>query len=517
MPSKLSIRFRLNAALAVLAALLTLIGIIGVFGMRASIADIQEIYTNQLASTRFVAASQLNAAVVRTTLDRAVFHPDSADVPTTIDKAVGYREKSEKAWNAYQALPKSAEEKALSEKVEALRSKFFKEGVEPLIAALRAQDAAAIDQQVMTKIPPMFVELTGAVNALERNQSDQAQAMYENATARSQRFLWMVTGAIAIGIVGALACAIGLRRAISEPLVRMLASFGRISRGDLTERIRATSQDEMGDLTQGLHRMQSGLIDAIQTMRGGSEAIATATRQIAAGNLDLSQRTEQQASALEETAASMEQLTAIVKQNAENAHQANQLAAAASETASRGGEDMRNVVSTMSGIQHASRKIGEITAVIEGIAFQTNILALNAAVEAARAGEQGRGFAVVAGEVRELAQRSASAAKEIVQLINDTVSQVEAGTQQVDKAGTTMHDLVQAVGRVTSIMGEISTASREQSAGIDQVGKAVTQMDQMTQQNAALVEEAAAAAQALEEQADMLKASVSSFQVPAVV
>jgi len=515
--SKLSIRFRLNAALAVLAGLLVLIGIIGVFGMRASIADIREIYTNQLASTRLVAASQLNAAVVRTTLDRAVFHPDAEDVPTTIEKAAAYREKSEKAWNAYQALPKSAEERELSARVEALRAKLFKDGVEPLVAALRAHDAAAIDEQVMAKIPPLFVELTAAVNALERNQSDQAQAMYTDANARSERFLWMVSGAIFIGIVGALACAIGLRRAISEPLARMMDSFGRISQGDLTERIRLTSQDEMGDLTQGLRQMQSGLVEAIHTMRGGSDAIATATRQIAAGNLDLSQRTEQQASALEETAASMEQLTAIVKQNAENAHQANQLATAASETASRGGEDMRHVVSTMSGIQLASRKIGEITAVIEGIAFQTNILALNAAVEAARAGEQGRGFAVVAGEVRELAQRSASAAKEIVQLINDTVSQVEAGTRQVDKAGTTMQDLVQAVGRVTSIMGEISTASREQSAGIEQVGRAVTQMDEMTQQNAALVEEAAAAAKALEEQAGVLRASVASFQVPAAV
>ncbi|MDT6961891.1 methyl-accepting chemotaxis protein [Cupriavidus sp. SZY C1] len=515
MPTRLSIRFRLNAALAVLAALLTLIGIIGVFGMRASIADIREIYTNQLASTRYVAASQLNAAVVRTTLDRAVFHPDAADVPATIDKAAAYRDKSEQAWRAYQALAKSPEEQALSDKVAALRQRFFTEGVEPLVAALRAHDTAAVDQQVMARIPPMFVELTAAVNALERNQSDQAQQMYEHATARSQRFLWMVIGAIGVGIAGALACAIGLRRAISVPLVRMLESFGRISQGDLTERIRATSHDEMGDLTQGLQRMQSGLVDAIHTMRGGSDAIATATRQIAAGNLDLSQRTEQQASALQETAASMEQLTAIVRQNAENAHQANLLAAEASDTASRGGEDMRNVVSTMSGIQQASRRIGEITAVIEGIAFQTNILALNAAVEAARAGEQGRGFAVVAGEVRELAQRSASAAKEIVQLITDTVDQVEAGTRQVDKAGTTMQDLVQAVGRVTSIMGEISTASREQSAGIDQVGKAVTQMDQMTQQNAALVEEAAAAAQALEEQADVLRASVSSFQVPA--
>jgi len=515
MLSKLSIRFRLNAALAVLAALLTLIGVIGVFGMRASIADINEIHTNQLASTAFVGASQLNAAVVRTTLDRAVFHPDATDVPATIDKAAAYREKSERAWQSYQALPKSSEEKELSAKVDRLRGRFFKEGVEPLMAALRARDAAVVDQQVMVRIPPLFVELTAAVNALERNQSEQAQAMYENANARSQRFLWMVIGAIVAGMFAAVVCAVGLQRAISKPLVRMLGSFDRISRGDLTERIHATSQDEMGALTDGLRGMHGGLIEAIQAMRSGSDAIASATQQIAAGNLDLSQRTEQQASALEQTAASMEQLTAIVRQNAENAHQANELASAASATASRGGEDMQRVVATMDDIHQASRKIGEITSVIEGIAFQTNILALNAAVEAARAGEQGRGFAVVAGEVRELAQRSASAAKEIVQLIHNTVSRVETGTQQVGRAGETMQDLVSAVGRVTAIMGDISTASKEQSAGIDQVGKAVTQMDQMTQQNAALVEEAAAAAQALEEQAGLLRASVASFRLPA--
>ncbi|SDD86754.1 methyl-accepting chemotaxis sensory transducer with TarH sensor [Cupriavidus sp. YR651] len=515
--NKLSIRLRLNAALTLLAALLTAIGIIGVVGMRASDADIREIHTNQLASTAFVAKSQLNAAVIRTTLDRAVFHADAADVPATIDKAIAYRAKSEAAWQAYQALPKAEAEKPLSAAVEARRATFFRDGVEPLIAALRAGDAAASDRAVMVTIPPLFVALTAAVDALESNQGEQAKAMYEHATARSERFLWLVTSAIGIGLVAALGCAIGLQRAISAPLSRMLGSFGEISRGNLTETIRVTGQDEMGALTRGLQDMQRGLIDAIQTMRGGSEAIAGATQQIAAGNLDLSQRTEEQASALEQTASSMEELTSIVKQNADNARQANALAAQASETASRGGDDVRRVVNTMGEIQLASRKIGDITGVIEGIAFQTNILALNAAVEAARAGEQGRGFAVVAGEVRALAQRSASAAKEIVQLINDTVSRVDAGTRQVDQAGSTMHDVVQAVRRVTDIMGEISAASTEQSAGIEQVSLAVNQMDQVTQQNAALVEEAASAAQALEEQAGVLRASVASFRLPAAV
>ncbi|MGO4277528.1 methyl-accepting chemotaxis protein [Cupriavidus sp. RAF20_2] len=514
--NKLSIRLRLNAALALLGTLLTVIGIIGAVGMRDSRADIHEIYTNQLASTALVAKSQLNAAVIRTTLDRAVFHPDAADVPVTIEKALTYRQKSEAAWSKYQALPKTEEEKRLTAEVEGKRATFLRDGVEPLIAALRANDAAGADKAVMVTIPPLFVALTAAVDALERNQSDQAKAMYEHATARAQRFQWMVAGAIGLGIIAALGCAVGLQRAISAPLGRMLENFSEISRGNLTQTIRVTSEDEMGALTRGLQEMQRGLVSAIQTMRGGSDAIASATQQIAAGNLDLSQRTEEQASALEQTAASMEELTSIVKQNADNARQANALATQASDTASRGGEDVRRVVDTMRDIQLASRKIGDITGVIEGIAFQTNILALNAAVEAARAGEQGRGFAVVAGEVRALAQRSATAAKEIVQLINETVSEVEAGTRQVDQAGATMSDVVQAVRRVTDIMGEISAASTEQSAGIEQVSLAVTQMDQVTQQNAALVEEAASAAQALEEQAGVLRTTVASFRLPAV-
>ncbi|GAB7545535.1 methyl-accepting chemotaxis protein [Cupriavidus sp. 8B] len=512
---KLSIRIRLNAALMLLAALLIVIGLIGIVGMQASSADIKEIYSNQMASTVFVARSQLHAAIVRTTLDRAAFHLDAADVSGIVDKALGYRAKSEAAWEAYQALPKSEEEKHLSATVATHRETFFRQGIDPLVAALRARDPAAVDKAVMTTIPPLFVALSGAVDALERNQSEQAQAMYDNAAARSQRFVWLALGAIGIGIAAALGCAIGLQRAISAPLARMLGSFGEISRGNLTETIAVTSQDEMGALARGVQEMQRGLIDTIRTMRGGSDAIASATQQVAAGNLDLSQRTEEQASALEQTASSMEQMTAIVKQNADNARQANALAAQASDIAARGGQAVRRVVDTMGDIRLASSKIGDITGVIEGIAFQTNILALNAAVEAARAGEQGRGFAVVAGEVRALAQRSASAAKEIVQLISTTVSQVENGTHQVDEAGSTMTEVVQAVRRVTDIMAEISAASNEQSTGIEQIGLAVNQMDEVTQQNAALVEEAASAAQALAEQADVLKAAVASFRLPA--
>jgi len=514
MLNRLSIRFRLNAALALLAVLLTAIGALGVVGMRASDANIQAIYTNQLASTALIGKAQLNAAIVRTTLDRAVFHLDVPDVPAIIDKAQNYRAKSDDAWRQYKALPMSAEESRLAAEVEAKRVALFHDGIEPLVTALRARDAAAVDKTVMSTIPPLSVALSAAADALDRNQAEQAKAAYDGAVARSHTFLVLTISAIVVGIVAALGCALGLHRAISVPLSRMLGHFGEISRGNLTEHIAVGSHDEMGALTRGLIDMQHGLIRTIETMRGGSESIASATQQIAAGNMDLSQRTEQQASSLEETASSMEELTSIVRQNADNARQASTLAGNASDIAVKGGEVVGRVIETMSGINDSSKKIADIIGVIEGIAFQTNILALNAAVEAARAGEQGRGFAVVAGEVRSLAQRSATAAKEIKELISDSVGRVENGSTLVTEAGTVIDEVVVAVKRVTDIMGEISAASDEQSSGIEQVNQAVTQMDEVTQQNAALVEQAAAAAQSLQEQAGLLRETVASFRLP---
>ncbi|NYI01933.1 methyl-accepting chemotaxis protein [Cupriavidus plantarum] len=512
--NRFSIRLRLNAALVLLAVLLASVGVIGAVGMQSADRDIKEIYGKEMAAMAYVARAQLNLTVVRTTLDRVMLHPDAADAMATVDKAQAYRAKSDEAWKAYLALPMSPAEEALAEKVDGIRAAYFREGLDPLFTALRARDTTTADNIIMNIVPPRNAGLSAVMEELEGEQRKQAEALYTQATSRTQQFLWLVAAAIAIGLLAAVACAVGLQRAISVPLARMLDSFDEIARGDLTRSIHATTQCEMGRLLRGLQQMQQGLISTIQTMRGGSEAIATATGQISAGNQDLSQRTEEQASALQQTASSMEELTSIVRQNADNAKQANQLAVDASDTAARGGEAVRRVVDTMGEIDAASKKIGDITSVIEGIAFQTNILALNAAVEAARAGEQGRGFAVVAGEVRALAQRSATAAKEIVTLIQDTVSRVEAGTRQVDQAGTTMGEVVQAVRRVTDIMGEISAASVEQSAGIEQVSHAVNQMDQVTQQNAALVEEAAAAAQALEEQAGVLRGTVASFQLP---
>ena len=307
----------------------------------------------------------------------------------------------------------------------------------------------------------------------------------------------------------------GIRHTLLNPLSRVVAHIREIAGGNLTNTLSVAGRNEIGELANTVHHMQRSLVDTVTQVREGSDAIYSGTSEIAAGNTDLSSRTEQQASALEETAASMEELTATVKQNADNARQASQLAQSASDTAQHGGKVVDNVVKTMHEIAGSSKKIADIISVIDGIAFQTNILALNAAVEAARAGEQGRGFAVVAGEVRNLASRSAQAAKEIKALIEDSVSRVDTGSVLVESAGDTMNDIVNAVTRVTDIMGEIASASDEQSRGIDQVALAVTEMDRVTQQNASLVQQSAAAAAALEEQASRLTMAVSAFRLAA--
>ena len=322
----------------------------------------------------------------------------------------------------------------------------------------------------------------------------------------------LLAGAFAFG----LAMAVLIARGISRRLQQAVALAQAVASGDLGSRIDVHGKDETGQLLQALQHMNQSLQRIVGQVRQGTDSIATASSQIASGNQDLSARTEEQASSLEQTAASMEELTATVKHNGASAQQANQMATAASQVAVRGGSAVAQVVQTMSAINASSRKIMDIIGVIDSIAFQTNILALNAAVEAARAGDQGRGFAVVAAEVRTLAQRSAAAAKEIKQLIDDSVGKVEEGSAQVDAAGKTMDEIVASVRRVTDIMGEISAASHEQTAGIEQVTQAVTQMDQMTQQNAALVEESAAATEALQSQAKALAEVVSIFKLSAM-
>jgi methyl-accepting chemotaxis protein len=337
-----------------------------------------------------------------------------------------------------------------------------------------------------------------------------AQAALTAHDAAENAIGLMLGAALLAGLLG-VASAWLITRSITRPLDHAVEAADRVARGDLSEAIVAHSTDETGRMLTALQRMQESLARTVGLVRGNAEGVATASAQISQGNEDLSSRTEQQASSLEQTAASMEELTSTVKQNADNARQANQLAVSASEVALKGGDVVGQVVTTMASIDASSRKIVEIIGVIDGIAFQTNILALNAAVEAARAGEQGRGFAVVASEVRNLAQRSAGAAKEIKDLIGDSVSKVDAGTALVGEAGRTMADIVGSVRRVTDIMGEITAASQEQTSGIEQINQAISQMDQVTQQNAALVEEASAAASSLRDQAGGLLQAVSVF------
>ncbi|WP_096666443.1 methyl-accepting chemotaxis protein [Polaromonas sp. AET17H-212] len=344
----------------------------------------------------------------------------------------------------------------------------------------------------------------------ERAQLDAAAQRSEDLRARTSLLLIVCT-VLSLGLGILLAWL--LVRSITQPLQRAVQVAQAVAAGNLTSRIEVTSKDETGQLMQALKDMNDSLAKVVGEVRSGTDTIATASSQIAAGNHDLSSRTEEQASSLEETAASMEELTSTVKQNADNARQANQLAVTASSVAVKGGSVVAEVVGTMGAINASSRKIVDIIGVIDGIAFQTNILALNAAVEAARAGEQGRGFAVVAAEVRNLAQRSAAAAKEIKTLIGDSVDKVEEGSKQVAEAGKTMDEIVDSVKRVTDIMAEITAASQEQTQGIEQINQAITQMDQVTQQNAALVEEAAAAASSLQEQASGLSQVVSVFRL----
>lgn len=360
--------------------------------------------------------------------------------------------------------------------------------------------------------PALNVALTdiAALVAIQKKEMEINGDAIKNDISFSLK-LMLTSGLLAV--LFSAGFAFWITRSITVPLNDAITAAKRVADGDLTGRIEIKSRDETGELLSALADMNNSLVITIGQVHQSAETIYTASGEIAAGNADLSSRTESQASSLEETASSMEELTATVKQNADNARQANSLVISASDVALKGGHVVGQVVSTMSSIKESSRKIVDIIGVIDSIAFQTNILALNAAVEAARAGEQGRGFAVVASEVRNLAQRSAGAAKEIKTLIDDSVQKVDQGSQLVDEAGLTMDEIVTSVKHVADIMSEITAASQEQSSGIEQVNLAISHMDEMTQQNAALVEQAAAAAESMQEQAGALTQAVSVFKL----
>ena len=425
---------------------------------------------------------------------------------------VGARDTFVQSFKMLQTLVQSTEGKALLAEAEQARGRYVisQTKLNTLVDAGQLQEAA-LEMNNHTLVELNTVQQR--VDAVAKNEQRlvvQAGA-YAQDQAHTGRIVLLILGGV--GLFSAVVMAVWTTRSITTPLRSAVKVAQAVAAGDLTSRVAVHSSDETGQLLQALHEMNTGLVRIVTDVRAGSDAIATATGQIAAGNQDLSSRTEEQAGALEQTVASMQELAHTVKQNFDSGKHANALAESAAQVAVRGGKVVAQVVHTMEAINISSRKIADIIGVIDGIAFQTNILALNAAVEAARAGEQGRGFAVVASEVRSLAGRSATAAKEIKDLIDASVGNVSAGCVLVEQAGSTMDELVVSVRRVADIMGEITVASQDQTDGIEQINQAMMQMDQVTQQNAALVEEAAAAAQALEYQAQTLVQTASVFRL----
>ena len=511
--NNIKISTRLLILTGSLTAMLLLIGLVGLWSTTQSNDALRTVYLDRTVPTADLAAVNRQNLRNRIALSYAIFEAKDAGTDAALKQMEGNLAELDRRWKSYAAAAMTAEEEKIAREFERTYALLLNEGLKPAMEALKQRNYDAAKDLLLNKVRTLNTPTATALDQLIKIQSEVAKQEYEAAVARyaSMRntlIVMIILAAIAANFFG-----YTLGRKIGQGMHEAIDAARAVAGGDLTHAITVRGRDEIAELLGELRTMQSSLSEVVAKVRQGSDSVSTASAEIAQGNQDLSARTESQASALEQTAASMEELSSTVKQNADNARQANQLAQSASSVAVEGGEVVQQVVQTMQGISDSSRKIAEIINVIDGIAFQTNILALNAAVEAARAGEQGRGFAVVAGEVRNLASRSAEAAKEIKALINDSVSRVTTGSQQVNEAGAKMQDLVASVRRVTDIMGEISAASAEQSAGVAQVGEAVTQMDHATQQNAALVEEMAAAAASLRGQAQELVHTVSAFRI----
>ena len=508
----MNIGTRLGIGFAVVLSLLVALTAIALWRMHAASAMTDQLVNVKVRNERLIGEWQqvveVNAARTTTawlaadaTAEKAV----EAQMKASSARATQIQEKLVEVLQEPLAKGLLAEVLATRSAYVAARARVFKDK-----AAGALESARQIYSQDMAGKREAYLAALAKLSVAEREVLDDSAARI-SAQYQGGRNLLVALGTLAI-LIGA-GFALAITRSITGPIGAAVRVAEAVSKGDLTSDIVAASGDETGKLMSTLKTMNDNLVGIVEQVRSSTDTISTASSEIADGNADLSARTEQQASALEETAASMEQLTSTVKFNAENARQANQLAISASQVASKGGTVVSEVVATMGSINDSSRRIVDIISVIDGIAFQTNILALNAAVEAARAGEQGRGFAVVAAEVRNLAQRSAAAAKEIKTLIGDSVDKVETGSRLVDEAGKTMAEVVASIARVTRIMNDITTASDEQRDGIGQVNQAITQMDTATQQNAALVEQAAAAAASMQEQSARLSELVDVFKL----
>ncbi|MFA9216295.1 MAG: methyl-accepting chemotaxis protein [Sphingomonadaceae bacterium] len=509
----LRIGTRLGVAFTVILLLLAGIAALGSFGIAKTFKATGEMFDNSVVPMQNLGKVQYLVSRNRILSMHIMLVPGLENIQKRISEQHAIHDELDKAWQRYVTTSTSVREKELIKEFEPTLAALRQRALIPIEAAVLAgnydEALKLYTEQTQVLSPKMFSilkELMDIQLTLAKQQYDTAGA------ATSSTNLWLIAAAVLAIFTSAL-LAWRIARSITQPVGKALEFSKSIAAGDLTAELRHQSRDEIGQLLDALCSMQESLVQVVSNVRQGSESVATVSGEIAQGNNDLSARTESQASALEETAASMEELSSTVQQNAENARTANQLAQGASAVASKGGEVVARVVDTMKGIEDSSKRIADIISVIDGIAFQTNILALNAAVEAARAGEQGRGFAVVATEVRSLAGRSAEAAKEIKGLIATSVDRVSQGTLLVNEAGQTMAEVVTSVQRVTDLMGEISTASSEQSAGVSQVREAVIQMDQATQQNAAMVEEMAAAASGLGQQAQELVEVVSVFKL----
>ena len=514
--NQLKISTRLIILVGVMAAILVAVGGIGLWGMRQSNAALKTVYEDRTIPAVQMGDIHALQLASQAALGLAIAEDNKDIVRARTDLVDNNSKKISQLWDAYMVTYLTPEEKILAKEFAAKRKDYVEQAQAPVLVALRADDLIAAKRLVEDKLMPMYVAVEKNVVKLQELQVDEAKRVYEAQVAHFAQVQAFAISAIVLGLgfaaffgammVRSIARQLGTEPGTAAELARSVAS------GDLSQLV-ALRNGDTDSLMAQLKQMQEALSGVVSEVRSSAENVAGASLEIAQGNADLATRTEQQASALEETAASMEELSSTVRQTADNAAQGNMLARNASTTAAKGGEVVRSVVETMKGINQSSQRIAEIIQVIDGIAFQTNILALNAAVEAARAGEQGRGFAVVATEVRNLAQRSAAAAKEIKTLITDSVEQVQRGTDLVDVAGSTMGEIVSSIQRVTDIMGEISAATAEQSAGVAQVSEAVSQMDQVTQQNAALVEESSAASESLKAQSQQLVDAVALFKL----